>query len=308
MTETGYHENGGRATGATLLRPYECVSTPPITLLLYAIQAHCRVGGCVTPGVRLLAEWAKVSQGCVSPGLYELARDGWITYDGRVIMLLIDPDHADDQTDHADDRFATDHDDDRSFVPSQSIDHGRDRFEGDMVLTTTESLNQDLVVVNGGVQGGGHQPPAARLMAELGANPTIVRDAYKSRPDWTPEQVRQRWEYDQCRISASDGKLREGVFFTALRCGELAPTRPDPNRPIPVERYADDPAFALGAVDPPEAETVRDHASRLLPKPTAATHTEHIRNWMFLQCRIGAGDNDEQALAALEQHRTAVRR
>src|SRR3954464_15732294 len=198
---------------ARTLRPYESISTPPITLLLSAIVARCAVGGCITPGVRALAAWAGISPGLVSPALYTLARDGWIRYDGRVIMLLINPDHDADQSDHDADRFVGDHDADRAFDRSGAIDLDRDRFESDMVLTTTRIIDSESVVVEsgGGMQGGDlprdRPPPAAQLMAELGANPAIIRDAYTARPDWSPQQVRDRWEYDQRRIAASDGRL-----------------------------------------------------------------------------------------------------
>jgi len=156
------------------------------------------------------------------------------------------------------------------------------------------------------VQGG--KPAAAQLMAELGANPKIIRAAYAARPDWTAEQVRGRWEYDQRRIAASDGKLSEGVFFTALRSGELAPERPDPQRPLDPASYAADPAYQLSSSDLPPPESIRDHASRLLPPPTAETLKTHTRDWLFVQGRLGAGDSDEAALAALNAYRTAVRR
>src|SRR3954464_7781852 len=140
---------------ARTLRPYESISTPPITLLLSAIVARCAVGGCITPGVRALAAWAGISPGLVSPALYTLARDGWIRYDGRVIMLLINPDHDADQTDHDADRLLGDHDADRAFDRSGAIDLDRDRFESDMVLTTTRIIDSESVAVSyGGMQGG----------------------------------------------------------------------------------------------------------------------------------------------------------
>jgi hypothetical protein len=295
-----------RSTVGITLRAYEFVGTPPITLILYAIARCCRAGGCITPGVRVLADLAGVSPGIVSPCLYTLADDGWIAYDGRVIMLLIDPAQP------------SDHDGDRSFDRSEPIDLGRDRFEGDMVLTTAnESESTNLVVVESQIPCGAendqrvdHPPPAAQIMAELGANPRIIREAYESRPDWTPEQVRQRWAYDQRRIAAGGGKLTEGVFFTALRSGELAPVRPDPTQPLDPQSYAADGAYQLSssATDPPEVESIRDHASRLLPPPTAATHRQYIADWLFLQGRLGAGDSDEDAVRALADYRKAVRR
>ena len=86
--------------------------------------------------------------------------------------------------------------------------------------------------------------------------------------------------------------------------------RADPNRPLDPADYAADPAYQLGsATDPPDRpESIRDHAARLLPPPTAETLKNHTRDWMFVQGRLGAGDSDEAALAALERHRMAVRR
>lgn len=314
------------------LRPYQFIGTPVTTLVLDAIVDHCQVGGCITPGVRGLAAWADVSLGVVSDCLKVLVKDGWISYDGRVIMLLRHPDRCTDQTSPQGDRRVDqndrcidqesadrciDQDVFRSTLPNSDIDRRVDQFERDMVLTTTrilESESEVAVVDSGGMQGGDQRADrsqgAAQLMAELGANPKIIADAYAARADWTAQQVRARWEYDQKRIAASDGKLNEGVFFTALRGGELAPARPDPTQPIPVAAYADDPGFALGSdTSPPgAAESIRDHAARLLPPPTAATHREYIRDWMFVQGRLGSGDSDSAALAALSQHRSAVRR
>src|SRR5436190_9163756 len=79
------------------LRPYQFISTPAISLLLDAIADHCQEGELIAPGVRQLAEWAGVSEGCVSRCLRTLAKDQWIDYDGRVIMLLIAPDQRIDR-------------------------------------------------------------------------------------------------------------------------------------------------------------------------------------------------------------------
>jgi len=187
--------------------------------------------------------------------------------------------------------------------------------------TTTESLNQNLVaVVTGGDARGGSAPPAAQLMAELGANPKIIRLAYEARPDWTPQQVRQRWEYDQRRIAASDGALHEGVFFTALRSGEMAPARADPAAPLNPAAYAGDSLYRLGsdvrgldpppdaadlrssdlappAADEPPPESVGDHARRLLPTDASTA------DWVFVQTRLARGDSDDGALAALAERR-----
>jgi len=157
-------------------------------------------------------------------------------------------------------------------------------------------------------------------MAELGANPKIIRLAYEARPDWTPQQVRQRWEYDQRRIAASDGALHEGVFFTALRSGEMAPARADPAAPLNPAAYAGDSLYRLGsdvrgldpppdaadlrssdlappAADEPPPESVGDHARRLLPTDASTA------DWVFVQTRLARGDSDDGALAALAERR-----
>lgn len=148
-------------------------------------------------------------------------------------------------------------------------------------------------------------------MAELGANPRIIAEAFSARADWTPRQVRARWEYDQKRIAVSDGRLNEGIFFTALRCGELAPSRADPALPLDPTAYADDPAFKLGSdVSPPDEQRQRETAYHdahwravALLGPGAP-----FREMAVIVERLVAGDTDQQALAALAQHRSAVRR
>jgi hypothetical protein len=140
-------------------------------------------------------------------------------------------------------------------------------------------------------------------MSELGANPTIIRAAYAARPDWTPQQVRDRWDYDQRRIAASDGRLTEGIFFTALKSGELAPARPDPTAPLDPQSYAGRADIMLGSdLPPPDApESIGDIARRLLP-PDAST-----ADWVFVQSRLVRHDSEAGALAALAARR-AVRR
>jgi len=315
------------------LRPYQFIGTPAISLLLDAIAAHCLVGELIAPGVRQLAEWAGVSEGCVSPCLRQLVRDGWIDYDGRTIMLLIAPDQCvdreGDQTvdregDQAADRV-TDQCVDRALPAQPNAAYrvsNRDRVETGRMVSIINKQQQVAVVRDfGGMQGGDKQSAgggsradrlqsAAEVMAELGANWKIVKDAFAARPDWTAQQVRDRWEYDQRRIVASYGRLNEGVFFTALRCGELAPTRADPTQPLDPASYAGDPAFKLGSdVSPPDEQRQRETAYHdahwravALLGPGAP-----FREMAIVVERLVAGDSDEQALAALEQHRKAVR-
>lgn len=168
-----------------------------------------------------------------------------------------------------------------------------------LVLTTTTVDSESVAVVNGGDARGGHAPPAAQLMSELGANPKIIRAAYTARPDWSPQQVRDRWEYDQRRIAASDGRLTAGIFFTALRSGELAPD----TRPIDPQSYAGRENIMLGSdLPPPDApESIGDIARRLLP-PDAST-----ADWVFIQSRLVRHESEAGALEALAA-RKAVRR
>lgn len=306
--------------------PYAYEVIPPIGRLLIEICKHLSVGGCFRPGNRQLADWmGYASAGHVSYLLSQLACDGWITYDPttRLITLLraypADPviGSRDQQAESA--RFS-----DSALIPSRDrvLPHqdAADPDEGSvfqpdsqcmesLVATTSDSESVVVVVSERGDARGGkpNTPPAAQLMAELGANPKIIRDAYAARPDWTPQQVRERWEYDQKRIAASaelDGKLGEGIFFTALRSGELAPARADPAVPIPVADYADDPSVLLGSQAPPgdEAESIADHARRICPPDASGA------DWIFVQTRLARGDSDAGAMAALAARRSAVRR
>jgi DNA-binding transcriptional regulator YhcF (GntR family) len=273
------------------LRPYESISTPPITLLLYAIVARCAVGGCITPGVRQLATWAGISPGLVSPALYTLARDGWIRYDGRVIMLLINP----DQSNHDEDRFLGDHDEDRAFDRSGAIDLERDRFESDMVLTTTRIIDSESVVVveSGGMPGGDLPAPGTGVMSKVLA----------AQPPWTPQEIRDRYESDKPRIEKPGSKNTWGIFWNALMHGERAPKRPDPTAPIDPASYAGRDNIMLGSdLPPPDApESIGDIARRLLP-PDAST-----ADWVFVQSRLVRHDSEAGALEALAARKAARR-
>lgn len=179
-------------------------------------------------------------------------------------------------------------------------------------LTATSPVVVERVSTTGGSGGSlrddrsiDRSHPAAQIMAELGADGAIIADAFLARPGWTPQQVRDRWAYDQRRIALSDGHLTEGVFFHALRCGQLAPAREGPQ--LDPAAYANRDGFTLGSAVPPEVESIRDHAARLLPAPTAATHRQYITDWLFVQDRLGQGDSDDEALAALATHRQRSR-
>lgn len=333
------------------LRPYEFIATPPIALVLDAIVVHCGLGGSITPGVREIGRWAGVSAGQISPILYQLADDGWILYDGRVITLVRHPDQPDDQlgTDESDlcadqeddltqDRhnLATDRTDQakdrpdltkdrfgaerevygavmRKNAPSRG-DLAKDRFRGRMVhdheqqqdlsLRSAVANRDQVPCATDFDQAADRLSPAAQVMAELGAEPAVIADALLCRPDWTPQQVRDRWAYDQERIAQSDGKLTEGVFFHALRRGQLAPPRANPERPIEVAAYAGNDQFRAGDdVSDLEAaeESPHERAGRIAPDD--ATGLEFV----FLVGRIGGGATDEEALAALQERRASTR-
>jgi len=301
------------------------VVVPPIGRLLDLILAHLQIGGCFRPGNRFLADGLGYSGASQIPALLQqLACQGWIAYDPETRLITLLRDYRSDRSirsiDQGDESAPSD--EKRSIDPidreipqseaeqERAISSGSPKSQCMESLVTTTSTKSPVVVVDseGGDARGGDS--AARVMAELGANWKIIKDAFAARADWTAPQVRARWEYDQRRIAASEGRLNEGIFFAALRAGQLAPPRPDPDRPIDPAAYADKPGYALGSnlAPPGDAESIRDHASRLLPPPTAATIREHTRDWIFLQGRLAQGDSDEAALQALEARRSAVRR
>jgi hypothetical protein len=157
-------------------------------------------------------------------------------------------------------------------------------------LAAADSVAAHESSTTGGSGGGvvidqpdGHWPPAGQVMAELGAHPRIIADALSARPDLTPQQVRDRWSYDQERIAASGGRLTEGVFFEALRAGQLAP--PPRSAAVDWSAYATD--------DEAEAESLHAHARRITPECASG------RDWQFVLARLASGDTDAEALAAL---------
>ncbi len=309
------------------LLPFQYIASPPPAEVFKVILEHCGVGGTFAPGVRQLSLWSGVSRGLITDCLRQIAEKGWILYDGRNITLLRHPDE-DDASDRSGDRS---HCDESEEVIDQVIDQAtatpaRDRsgdrspdsdppLDPPMVhdyLTATSPVVVERVSTTGGSGGSlrddrsiDRSHPAAQIMAELGADGAIIADAFLARPGWTPQQVRDRWAYDQRRIALSDGHLTEGVFFHALRCGQLAPAREGPQ--LDPAAYANRDGFTLGSAVPPEVESIRDHAARLLPAPTAATHRQYITDWLFVQDRLGQGDSDDEALAALATHRQRSR-
>jgi hypothetical protein len=344
LSSGGYSDNpvGEMRSGrGEMTNPYAYEVIPPIGRLLELICEERSVGGCFRPGNRALARrmgYAGASQ--IPYLLSQLACDGWISYDplSGVIMLLRTPD---DRSIGSIDRF------DQYPAESEAIDRidrGLPRSDAAdlcdrspnvaespcMESTTTRIIDSESVVVNGGDARGGRKGPiTARdhpillLLIELGLTPGPgVFDRGMAARDWTPQQVRDRYAYDKPRIENSGGKKHWGIFWTAFMAGELAPAPPDPAAPIDPASYAGDSLYRLGSdtsglappadapeVDePPMSETPRDRAHRLLGPWTAENHQAQIRDSMFLQCRLVAGDSDEQACEALEAYRKAVRR
>jgi hypothetical protein len=324
----GYHEPTTLTSSARPLKAYEFISTPPIQLILDAIAAHCSVGGTIRPGVRRLAAWANyASAGRISPLLDQLASDGWISYDPStgLITLLEDPNGGSitpcdrwiaDEADDAESAPITprDRDEAHSDAEYESItgrDRSAPRMEDHVLVAAAESDSESAAAryklpcsVETITE---RDRSAALLLAELGADDVIIADALAARPDLTPEQIRASWAHFLPRIKAQ--LCTAGAFFSTIRRGQLHAAPPDPQRPLDVARYADDPAYQLSSSQALEGgPSIRDRALRLLGPWTAENHQAMVRDTMFLQGRLGAGDTDAEALAALADYRTAVRR
>jgi len=319
----------GESRPARPLKAYEYISTPPIQLILDAIAAHCSVGGTIRPGVRRLAAWANyASAGRISPLLDQLASDGWISYDPStgLIMLLEDPNGASitprdrwiaDETDAADSEPITPRDRDPQH---QDADDGsitpRDRSVQCMEDSCLATALVESAVVKTQIPCGAESIPARDhpillLLIELGLTPGPgVFERGMAARDWTPQQTRDLYEYNKPRIENSGGKKHWGIFWTAFMAGELAPPRPDPQRPIDPAAYANDSLYRMGsntsgqdaeaAAD--DSETPSQAARRILP-PDASQD-----DWIFVTCRISQGDSEACALDELARHRKAAHR
>ena len=130
-----YHTTELEQQQRAMRNPYVTPRVPAIGRVLDAILEACDVGGCIMPGVRALSDAADVALGQISTILYQLAADGWISYDGRVISVLADPyaegdrsadQHGDQHTDQPIDQpIDRDRSIDRSPI-DHSIDHRAD--------------------------------------------------------------------------------------------------------------------------------------------------------------------------------------
>lgn len=315
------------------LGPYEFIATPPIQLILNAIRAHCGVGGTIRPGVRRLAAWANyASAGRVSPMLDQLAADGWISYDPStgLIMLLEEPNAAitdrDQRVENEDESpviTRRDQDDSGVITPrdhwndSEAITpRDRDAWQQDAELEAITRRDRSAPRMDDHVLGAATENqesaaakynipcspesitprdrPIALLLAELEKTPGPgVLERVLAARDWTPQQIRDRWEYDQERIRNSGGKLGEGVFWSALLSGQLAPQRPDPANAWQGLAPPDD--------DPPE-ESLHERARRICPDGASG------HDFRFLVIQLGQEMSDDAALAALtEQQKRGTR-
>ena len=77
------------------------------------------------------------------------------------------------------------------------------------------------------------------MLTELGAHETIIAEALRARPDLTPEQIAATWAWHQWRRERSGGRLGEGVFFHAIRRGQIhaAPQSEGSGGVIDVDAY-----------------------------------------------------------------------
>jgi len=316
-----YHhsDNGTTAVrGGARPVPYAYTVIPPVGRLLILICEHVAVGGCFRPGNRKLADWlGYASAGQMPYLLSQLACDGWIRYDSdsRLITLLRDPESdppirsidQDEAIESIDQRSVDQIDSDLidpidRGVQQQDAEYRSDRSGRsipqrmeDYILTTTESFSEPVVVTKIKIPCGDDSissidHPTAQLLSELGAGRGVTEKALAAR-DWTREQILARWEYDQERIRTSGGKLTEGIFWTALMDGQLAPG--------PRAGAVDWAAIALAQAPPPAdaGESLRDHALRITPPDISG------RDFQQVLRRLGEGASDTEVLSELDKRR-----
>jgi len=301
--------------GSQQVRPIrflEYVVVPPIRLVLDAILAHVGVGGSMAPGIRQLGEWSGVTLGLITDCLRQLDDMGIITYDGRTIMLLRDPDAA-PETDRSADRSAADESNDLTRESDRSPDRSLCDKSADRANTRPSSgarvidhlIDQEIPphtppmvyihataadsaaahesLPRGGMQGGGtpdrspDRSPAAAALADLGANETIIAAALRALPDLTPQQVADTHAWHAWRRERSGGRMGEGTFFTAITEGHIHGPPPDPARPIPVERYtAADPTFYRRGDDVSDLHRARPELADLYAPHDAPAPARHM--------------------------------
>jgi hypothetical protein len=309
-------------TAPRKLLPFEYVATPPITHLLMAILGYCRVGGSFAPGVRQLSEMSGVTLSTISGLLYELDREGWIQYDGHVIMVLRDLNESDDESDQLNrDQLIADQliadsliSDDES--PSSALgtgDQNPDRSDRHMVdsclataLDSESAARSKIPCAAKNDQRADH--PAGLVLAELGTNATLRARALEIRPDLTPQQVRDTWAHFEQRIAA--GRCTPAAFHAAIAQGEIHPAPPDPARPLDPASYARDPAYQLGSQAEPDEAARRNALYRDahwravdLLGPGAA-----YQDMAIVVEALVDGATDDQALAELARELSEAQR
>jgi hypothetical protein len=229
------------------LRLFEYVVIPPIRLVLDTILTHCEVGERIAPGIRQLGEWSGVTLGLITDCLRQLDSRGIITYDGRVIMLLRDPDTA-DETDRSADRSVCEETDESDRSPDRSLsltfrdrllkrrnghaesDRSADRSDfspphppyGNHDLAAAAAAHESLP--RGGMQGGGEpdrspdRSPASLFLVELGCDDSALRgEILASHPDLTPAQLSAQWALALERERAGYTDNARRLLFGTLR-------------------------------------------------------------------------------------------
>jgi len=326
LSSSGYPDM--RVGDSRTPNPYAYEVIPPIGRLLSAITDQLSIGGCFRPGNRQLADClGYASAGHIPNLLSQLACEGWIDYDPdtRLITLLRDY-RADPAIPPMDQRsrdpIAGSDDDDSALIPPMDRDFPQQYAETrsipprDQLAQRMEDHVFVAAVLDSESAAARSKIPCAAdsippmdhrvvLLSELGTAPKLIAKALTKRPDLTPEQIRGTWAHFEPRIKA--GLCSAGAFHAAIANGQIHAAPPDPAAPIDPQSYAGREAIMLGSDLPPE-ETIRDRALILAGQPTAETIGSYSRDVVFLQCRLGMGDSDADALHALAEHRTQVRR
>jgi hypothetical protein len=308
--------------------PYAYEVVPPIGRLLALLCDELSIGGCFRPGNRQLADrLGYASAGHIPTLLSQLACEGWIDYDPdtRLITLLRDY-RADPAIPPMDQRsgdpIAGSDDDDSALIPRSDRDSPQQYAETRSIPSRDQLAQcmEDHVLVAAALDSESAAarskipcaadsiPPMdhrASLLSELGTAPKLIAKALTKRPDLTPGQIRATWSHFEPRIKA--GLCSAGAFHAAIANGQIHAAPPDPTAPIDPQAYAGRENIMLGSAPPPEG-TIRDRALILAGQPTAETIGSYSRDVVFLQCRLGMGDSDADALNALEKHRKRVRR
>lgn len=334
---TVYYDAELSATGAdespVTRNPYAITTIPPIGRLLIEICKHLSVGGCFRPGNRTLADWLGYASASQIPYLLsQLACDGWINYDrdSRLIMLLRD--YRSDQAIRSVDRFLfagddTTSDDDSGVIDpidrdiaqqdggnesDQSSRSKPQRMEDHVLVAAAESDSRSAAARYKLPCGDDSISPTdhrVALLSELGTAPKLIARALTKRPGLTPAQIRATWLHFAPRIAA--GLCTAGAFHAAVANGQIHAAPPDPAAPLDPQSYASDPAFQLGGDSSPPDEAQQrqaDYADAHWRAVALLGPGAPFRDMAVLVDRLVSGDSDQAALAALEQHRSAVRR